>query len=95
MTRPKPGRRRQRGGIDELPSGALRVRVYAGEDPLTGKRHSLIEIIPPGPKAAKLAEAARTRTLWMRVRGWEREKPWSPRYVGNELAGTRQADLVV
>lgn len=63
MTRPKPGRRRQRGAIDELPSGALRVRVYAGEDPLTGKRHSLIEIVPPGPKAATLAEAARTRLL--------------------------------
>ncbi len=63
MTRPKPGRRRQRGAIDELPSGALRVRVYAGEDPLTGKRHSLVEIIPPGPKAATLAEAARTRML--------------------------------
>jgi hypothetical protein len=29
--------------------------------------------------------------LRMRVRAWEREKPWSPRYVGNELAGTRQA----
>ena len=29
--------------------------------------------------------------LRMRVRAWEREKPWAPRYVGNELAGTRQA----
>ena len=37
--------------------------MYAGEDPLTGKRHSLIEIVPPGPKAATLAEAARTRML--------------------------------
>jgi len=27
----------------------------------------------------------------MRIRAWEREKPWGPRYVGNELAGTRQA----
>ena len=27
----------------------------------------------------------------MRIRGWEREKAWGPRYVGNELAGTRQA----
>jgi hypothetical protein len=35
--------------------------VYAGEDPLTGKRHSPIEIVPPGPKAATLAEAARVR----------------------------------
>jgi integrase len=37
--------------------------VYAGEDALTGKRHNLIEIIPPGPKAATLAEAARIRML--------------------------------
>lgn len=63
MTRSRPGRRRQRGTIDELPSGALRVRVYAGEDPLTGKRHDLVEVIPPGPKAATLAEAARARML--------------------------------
>ena len=41
----------------------MRVRVYAGEDPLTGKRHSLVEIIPQGPKAATLAEAARVRML--------------------------------
>jgi len=27
---------RQRGSIEELPSGALRVSVYAGTDPLTG-----------------------------------------------------------
>ena len=29
--------------------------------------------------------------LRMRVRAWEREKTWGPRYVANELAGTRQA----
>ncbi|GAA4536657.1 MobF family relaxase [Pseudonocardia xishanensis] len=29
--------------------------------------------------------------LRMRVRAAERETPWAPRYVGNELAGTRQA----
>jgi conjugative relaxase-like TrwC/TraI family protein len=29
--------------------------------------------------------------LRARVRGYEREIPWAPRYVGNELAGTRQA----
>jgi integrase len=61
VTRARPGRKRQRGTIDALPSGALRVRVYAGADPLTGKRHDLVEIIPAGPKAAALAEAARTR----------------------------------
>jgi Glucose-6-phosphate dehydrogenase, C-terminal domain len=63
MTGSRPGRRRQRGTIDRLPSGALRVRVYAGEDPLTGRRCDLVEVVPPGPKAAALAEAARTRML--------------------------------
>lgn len=63
MTQPRPGRRRRRGTVDQLPSGALRVRVYAGEDPLTGRRHDLVEVVPPGPKAATLAEEARTRML--------------------------------
>jgi integrase len=56
-------RRKQRGSIDELPSGALRVRVYAGKDPVSGTRHDLVEVIPPGPKAEKEAEAALTRLL--------------------------------
>lgn len=63
MAAPRAGRRKQRGAIDELPSGALRVRVYAGKDPVTGRRHDLQELIPPGPKAATLAEEARTRLL--------------------------------
>src|SRR4051794_22950496 len=63
MTRSPAARRRSRGAIDALPSGALRVRVYAGKDPLTGKRHDLVEVIPPGPKAAALAEATRIRLL--------------------------------
>jgi hypothetical protein len=29
--------------------------------------------------------------LRMRIRAYQRETPWAPRYVGNELAGTRQA----
>jgi hypothetical protein len=41
------GRRtRARGTIDELESGALRGRVYAGIDPLTQKRHDLVEAVP-------------------------------------------------
>jgi integrase len=63
MTRAKPGRQRSRGTVDELPSGALRVRVYAGKDPVTGRRRDLVEVIPPGPKAARQAEEARTRLL--------------------------------
>lgn len=61
--RPKTGRARARGSIDELASGALRVRVYAGIDPVTKKRHSLIEVVPRGPKAWHQAEKIRDRFL--------------------------------
>jgi hypothetical protein len=37
-------RRRQRGSIDELPRGALRVRVYAGTDPISRRRHDLVAV---------------------------------------------------
>ncbi|MGH3615154.1 MAG: tyrosine-type recombinase/integrase [Pseudonocardia sp.] len=61
---PRTGpRQRKRGSVRELPSGALQVRVTAGKDPITGRRHELVEVIPPGPKAAEAAEAARTRLL--------------------------------
>ncbi|MFG3418705.1 hypothetical protein [Micromonospora sp. NPDC048063] len=56
-------RKRQRGEIETLPSGSLRVKVYAGEDPISGKRHYLTETIPAGRTAAKEAEKARTRLL--------------------------------
>jgi integrase len=56
-------RRRTRGEIETLPSGSLRVRVYAGLDPLTKRRHYLAETIPAGPGAAREAEKARTRLL--------------------------------
>ncbi len=57
--KPIPGQ--GRGSIDELPSGAFRVRVYAGVDPVTKRRHDLVEVIPPGPKACKQAQAAQAR----------------------------------
>lgn len=63
MARGKKPAGRQRGTIDELPSGALRVRVYGGRDPVSGRRHDLVEVVPPGPRAWKEAEAARTRFL--------------------------------
>jgi len=46
-----------------LPSGSLRVVVYAGLNPVTKQRHYLTEVIPAGPRAGRLAEAARTRLL--------------------------------
>jgi integrase len=56
-------RRRQRGRIEELPSGSLRVSVYAGVDPLTKRRIYLKETVPDGPKAHAEAERALTRLL--------------------------------
>jgi hypothetical protein len=57
------GRRRTPGEIERLPSGALRVRVYAGIDPVSKKRHDLVETVPAGPSAAREAERVRTRLL--------------------------------
>ena len=61
MAAAKPGRRRARGTIEELPSSSLRIKVYAGYDPLTGRRHYLTEVVPAGPRAATEAEKVRTR----------------------------------
>jgi integrase len=47
---------RHRGRIETLPSGSLRVSVYAGTDPITKRRHYLREVVPSGPKAAKEAQ---------------------------------------
>lgn len=54
-------RRRERGSIETLPSGALRVSVYAGIDPVTKRRLYLKETVPSGPKASQEAEKVRTR----------------------------------
>lgn len=60
---PGSGRRsrRQRGSVEQLPSGALRVAVYTGFDPVTGKRHYLREIVPAGPAADAEAERVMRR----------------------------------
>jgi integrase len=56
-------RKRQRGSIRQLPSGALQVRVYVGRDPVTKRRRDFTEVIPAGPKAGDLADAALARML--------------------------------
>jgi integrase len=63
MPPPSHPRRRIRGEIETLPSGSLRVRVYAGVDPVSKKRHHLVETVPAGLNAAKEAEKIRTRLL--------------------------------
>ena len=54
---------RQRGRVETLPSGSLRVKVYAGIDPISGRRNDLTETIPPGPTAKRDAQKALTRLL--------------------------------
>jgi hypothetical protein len=39
------------------------VHVYAGSDLLTGRRHDLTEVVPPGPRAVAKAEKVRSRLL--------------------------------
>lgn len=64
MTRSKKPRKRPAGGsIDLLPSGALRVRVDGGIDPVTKRRYRPTEVIPPGPNADALANGALIRML--------------------------------
>ena len=63
MAEVKGRRKRARGSIDELPSGALRVRVYAGRDALTGKSNYLTEVVAAGRDAQNEAEQVLTRFL--------------------------------
>jgi hypothetical protein len=56
-------RKRTRGEIETLPSGSLRVRVYAGVDSVSKKKHYLNETVPAGHSAATDAEKVRTRLL--------------------------------
>jgi integrase/DNA-binding transcriptional regulator YhcF (GntR family) len=64
MTSRKTGRkRRERGEIEQLPSGSLRVKVYAGVDALTGRRNYRTATVPSGPAAEAEAERVKTRLL--------------------------------
>lgn len=64
MAGTKSGRsKRQRGEIEALPSGALRIKLYAGVDPLSGRRHYLRETVPAGPNAEDEAEKVLVRFI--------------------------------
>jgi integrase len=54
-------RKRARGRIEQLPSGSLRVTVYAGIDPVSKRRHYLREVVPAGPRAGAEAEKVMRR----------------------------------
>lgn len=53
--------KKQRGSVDRLPSGVLRVRVSTGVDPVTKRRLFLTEHVPKGPADEAAAERVRTR----------------------------------
>jgi hypothetical protein len=63
MAKQKPQAKRQRGQIERLPSGSLRVSIYAGIDPVSKERMYLRETVPAGQKAGQEAEKVRTRLL--------------------------------
>ena len=63
MATPRVRRTRPRGEIKTLPSGSLQVRVYAGVDPLTGRRHILTKTVPAGPTMWAEAEQEKTKLL--------------------------------
>lgn len=46
-----------------MASGALRVRVFAGRDPVTNRDHYVSRTVPPGKNAAREAERVRVRLL--------------------------------
>ena len=57
------------GSVTRLPSGSLRVRVYAGPHPLTGRPHHIGETVADGPLAREQAEEACRRLLGQVRRG--------------------------
>jgi hypothetical protein len=50
-----PRTRRQRGHIEQLPSGSYRAVVFAGTDPLTGRPHYVRETVKTYDEAKKAA----------------------------------------
>ncbi len=88
--------RRVRGNVEELPSGALRVSVYAGIDPLSGRRHYLRETVPAGParrrQPRRSAAGSPTRSTSAATRG--RARPWSSCSIGTSRCSTSSADTV-
>ena len=82
-------RKRSRGSIEELPSGSLRVSVYAGIDPVTKRRHYLREIIPAGQKAGAEAEKAMRR-----LAGQVDERRWLRTNLDAIVGALGEADFV-
>jgi hypothetical protein len=64
VARPPHRRHRSTVAVDRDPAQRLtQVRVNAGIDPLSKKKHYLVDTVPAGPKAAKEAERRVPRLL--------------------------------
>ena len=57
------GSKRPKGETETLPSGSLRVKVYAGIDPISKTRMYLRETIPAGPNAEHEAKVVTARFI--------------------------------
>ena len=64
-----PVRRGAQGSVTRLPSGSLRVKVYAGLHPVTGRPRYIGETVAAGPLAREQAEEACRRLLGQVRRG--------------------------
>src|SRR4051794_24080297 len=73
----RPSSKRQRGSIETLPSGSLRVKVYAGYDPVPSRRHHLDEMVPAGTRPAAEAEKGSDATA---PSGRRAAEPQDPRH---------------
>jgi hypothetical protein len=74
MPKEKAKPQRSKGRIETLPSGSLRVSLYAGTDPVTKDRMYLRETVPAGPNAE--AEAKRILAGFVHE-VYERRHPWA------------------
>jgi hypothetical protein len=88
MAKEKARPKRSRGQIETLPSGPLRVSLYAGTDPVTEDRMYFRETVPAGPNAE--AEAKRILAGFVHE-VYERRHPRTDATVGqlNRAASRR------
>ncbi|TDD20069.1 hypothetical protein E1218_22990 [Kribbella turkmenica] len=56
-------KKRQPGNDEALPSRSVRMRVYAGVDPVTNTARYLPETVPPGPDQKREVERSRRCAL--------------------------------
>lgn len=65
--------KKQRGAVDRVRSGALRVRVSAGIDPVTKRRLFLTEVVPQGTVVGRLGHASGGQTTLRVYTAWVSE----------------------